>query len=66
MRFDLEEKSWEEIRVRPNQLNVLCVLCSLFKVIGDLGFLYYNQIYLLELNKTYSPLYNIYHFPDMQ
>ena len=66
MRFDLGEKSWEEIRVRPNQLNVLCVLCSLCKVIGDLGFLYYNQISLLELNKTYSPLYNIYHFPDMQ
>ena len=45
------------------QLKVLGVLWSFRKVIGDLGFLNYNQIYLLGINKTYSPLYNIYQFP---
>ena len=45
------------------QLKVLGALWSFRKVIGDLGFLNYNQIYLLGINKTYSPLYNIYQFP---
>ena len=52
------------VTICPNQLKVLGVLCSLCKVIGDLGFLNYNQIYLLGINKTYSPLYNNYKFPD--
>ena len=51
------------VTIRFKQLKVLGVLCSLYKVIGDLWFLNYNQIYLLGINKTYSPLYNIYQFP---
>ena len=45
-----------------NQLNIAGVLYFLCKVIGYLGFLNYNQIYLLRINKTYSPLYNTYQF----
>ena len=45
------------------QLKVLGVLCSLCKVLGDLGFLSYNQIYLLGIKKIYSSLYNIYQLP---
>ena len=52
------------ITIRLKQLKVLGVLCFLCKVIGDLGFLNYNQIYLLGINKTCSPLYNIYQFPS--
>ena len=37
----------------------------MYKAIGDLGFLNYNHIYLLGINKTYNPLYNIYKFPTM-
>ena len=48
------------VTIRLKQLKVLGALCSLFKVIVDLGFLNYNQIYLFGINKTYSPPYNIY------
>ena len=45
------------VTIGLKQLKVLGVLCSLCKVTGDLGFLNYNQIYLLGINKTYSPPY---------
>ena len=50
------------VTIHLKQLKVLDVLCSLCKVIGDLGFINCNQIYLLGINKRYSPLYNIYQF----
>ena len=45
------------VTIRIKQLKILDVLCLLCKVIRDLGFLNYNQMYLLQINQTYSPLF---------
>ena len=45
------------LMIHIKQLKILDVLCLLCKVIRDLGFLNYNQMYLLEINQTYSPLF---------
>ena len=53
------------VTICPKQLKILGLLCSLCNVIGDLGFLNYNQIYLLGINKKCSPPFNIYQSPTI-